>query len=199
MTEKQVTLPITGMHCTNCSDTVARELAKLDGVATANVNYATEKATVTFNPSVLDEIAIIERIKDIGYGVATGEIELPITGMHCVNCAATVEKALNKVQPGVVSATVNFATEKAQIAHIPGQVTPTDLIAAVEGAGYGVVQADPDQQLADVEQAARETEIHEQTRKFWIGVVFSPHCSFSAWRVTLRCWGLGPMPFGVTG
>ena len=68
MTEKQVTLPITGMHCTNCSDTVARELGKLDGVETANVNYATEKATVTFDSSVLDEGSIIERIKSIGYG-----------------------------------------------------------------------------------------------------------------------------------
>ena len=173
MTEKQVTLPITGMHCTNCSDTVARELGKLDGVAAANVNYTTEKATVTFNPSVLSEDTIIERIKDIGYGVATGEIELPITGMHCVNCAATVEKALNEMRPSVVSATVNFATEKAKIAYIPDQVTPTDLIAAIKGAGYGVVEADPDQQLADVEQAARETEIHDQTRKFWTGVAFS--------------------------
>jgi Cu+-exporting ATPase len=173
MTEKQVTLPITGMHCTNCSDTVARELGKLEGVAAANVNYATEKATVTFNPSVLSEDTIIERIKDIGYGVATGEIELPITGMHCVNCAATVEKALNEMGPSVVSATVNFATEKAKIAYIPGQVTPTNLIAAIEGAGYGVVEAAPDQQLVDVEQAAREAEIHDQTRKFWIGVAFS--------------------------
>ena len=77
------------------------------------------------------------------------------------------------MRPSVISATVNFATEKAKIAYIPGQVTPTDLIAAIEGAGYGVVQADPDQQLADVEQAAREVEIHEQTRKFWIGVGFS--------------------------
>ena len=173
MTEKQVTLPITGMHCTNCSDTVARELGKLDGVATADVNYATERATVTFNPSVLNENGIIERIQDIGYGVATGEIELPITGMNCVNCAASVEKALNEMRPSVVSATVNFATEKAKIAYIPGQVTPTDLIAAIKGAGYGVVEANPDQQLADVEQAARKAEIHEQTRKFWIGVAFS--------------------------
>ena len=172
MTEKQVTLPITGMHCTNCSDTIARDLRKLDGVVAADVNYATERATVTFNPSVLEEDLIIERISALGYEVATGEIELPITGMHCVNCAATVEKALNKVQPGVVSASVNFATEKAQIAYLPSQVTPTDLIAAIEGAGYGVVDADPDQ-LVDVDQAARETEIHEQTRKFWIGVVFS--------------------------
>ena len=173
MTEKQVTLPITGMHCTNCSETIARDLRKLDGVAAANVNYATEKATVTFNPSVLDESVIIERIKDIGYGVATGEIELPITGMNCVNCAATIEKTLNEMRPSVVSATVNFATEKAKVAYIPGQVTPTDLIAAIKGAGYGVVEADPDQQLADVEQAAREAEIHDQTRKFWIGVAFS--------------------------
>ena len=173
MTEKQITLPITGMHCTNCSETIARDLRKLEGVNVANVNYATEKATVTFNPSVLDENVIIERVKAIGYGVATGEIELPITGMHCVNCAATVEKVLNEMQPSVVSASVNFATEKAKIAYILGQVTPTDLIAAIEGAGYGVVEADPDQQLADVEQAARETEIDEQTRKFWVGVAFS--------------------------
>ena len=172
MTEKQVTLPITGMHCTNCSDTIARDLRKLDGVAAANVNYATEKATITFDPSVLDEGAVIKKIKDIGYGVATGEIELPITGMNCVNCAATIEKTLNKMQPGVVSATVNFATEKARIGYIPGQVAPADLIAAIEGAGYGVVETDPDQ-LVDTEQVARETEIHEQTRKFWIGVAFS--------------------------
>ena len=172
MTEKQVTLPITGMHCTNCSDTIARDLSKLNGVAAAEVNYATEKAMITFNPSLLDEGVIIEKIKDIGYGVAIGEIELPITGMSCVNCAATVEKALNKMQPGVVSATVNFATEKAHIAYIPGQVARTGLIAAIEGAGYGVIETESDQ-LVDAEQAARETEIHDQTRKFWIGVAFS--------------------------
>ena len=172
MTEKQVILPITGMHCTNCSDTVARELGKLDGVATANVNYATEKATVTFNPSILDEGDIVERVKGIGYGVATGEIELPITGMNCVNCAASVEKALNKLQPGVVSATVNFTTEKARIAYLPGQIARTDLVTAIEGAGYGVVEAESDQ-LVDAEQAARKIEVHEQTRKFWTGVAFS--------------------------
>ena len=172
MTEKRVILPITGMHCTNCSDTIARDLRKLDGVATANVNYATETATVAFNPSVLDENVIIGKIKTIGYGVATGEIELPITGMSCVNCAATVEKTLNKLQPGVVSASVNFATEQAQITYIPDQVIPADLIAAVEEAGYGVVEGESDQ-LADAEQAARATEIHNQTHKFWTGVVFS--------------------------
>ncbi len=100
------------------------------------------------------------------------QVTLPITGMNCVNCAATVEKVLNKMQPGVVSARVNFATEQAQIAYLPGQVTSTDLIAAIKGAGYGVIKAEADQ-LAEAEQAARETEIHDQTRKFWTGVACS--------------------------
>ena len=172
MTEKQITLPITGMHCANCSSTIERNLKKLDGVAEANVNYASEKATVVFDPSLLGEDAIIGKIKDVGYDVTTAKVELPITGMTCANCAATVERTLNKKVPGVVSANVNFASEKATVAYIPGQVTRADMVAAIEKAGYGVVEADADQ-LEDAEQAARETEIRDQTRKFWIGVLFS--------------------------
>ena len=172
MAEKQITLPVTGMHCANCSSTIERNLKKLNGVREATVNYATEKATVIFDPSVLGEDAIIGKIQDVGYGVATAKVELPITGMTCANCAATIERTLNKKVPGVVAATVNFATEKALVEYIPGQVTRADLVAAVEKAGYGVVEAEAGQ-LEDAEQAAREAEIRDQTRKFWTGVAFS--------------------------
>ncbi|MCZ6680782.1 MAG: heavy metal translocating P-type ATPase [Candidatus Poribacteria bacterium] len=172
MTEKQITLPITGMHCANCANTITRNLKKLDGVAEVSVNYATEKATVTFDPSVLDENAIINRIKDVGYGIPTATVELPITGMTCANCAATIERTLKKMAPDVVEATVNFATEKANVEYIPGEITPADLIAAIKAAGYGVVEADTDL-LEDAEGAAREAEIRDQTRKFWVGVAFS--------------------------
>jgi len=172
MSQKQITLPIIGMHCANCSSTIERNLKKLDGVAEANVNYATERATVIFDPSVLGEDAIVGKIKDVGYDVATAKVELPITGMTCANCAATVERTLNKKVPGVVAANVNFASEKATVEYIPGQVTRADMIAAIERVGYGVVEADAGQ-LEDAEQAAREAEIRDQTRKFWIGVLFS--------------------------
>jgi Cu+-exporting ATPase len=172
MAEKQVTLPVTGMHCANCSSTIERNLKKLEGVASANVNYATEKATIIFDPSLLGEDAIIGKIKDVGYGVATAKVELPITGMTCANCAVTIERTLNKKVPGVTEATVNFATEKATVEYIPGQVTRADMVAAIEKAGYGVVEAEAGQ-LEDAEQAAREAEIRDQTRKFWIGVAFS--------------------------
>ncbi len=172
MTEKQIILPITGMHCANCSATIERNLKKLDGVTEANVNYATEKATVIFDPSVLGEHAIVDRIEDVGYGVRTAKIELAITGMTCANCVATVERTLNKKVPGVIDATVNLATEKATVEYIPGQVTRADMVAAIERAGYGVVEADASE-LEDAEQAAREAEIRDQASKLAVGIIFT--------------------------
>ncbi len=67
-------------------------------------------------------------------------IELPITGMTCASCVARTERAIGKVQ-GVDKAAVNLATEKATVTFDPGAVSTGELVAAVEGAGYGVVTA----------------------------------------------------------
>ena len=72
--------------------------------------------------------------------MATARVDLPITGMTCANCAATIERTLNKKVPGVVSASVNLATETASVVYIPGQATRNDLLAAIEKAGYGVIE-----------------------------------------------------------
>ena len=53
--------------------------------------------------------------------------------MTCASCAARIEKKLNKLAG--VTATVNFATEKARVS-FPGGVSPDDLISVVERAGY---------------------------------------------------------------
>jgi Cu+-exporting ATPase len=60
-------------------------------------------------------------------------VELAIGGMTCASCAARVEKKLNRL--GGVTATVNLATETARVSY-PGTVSPDELIAAVEQAGY---------------------------------------------------------------
>ncbi len=67
---------------------------------------------------------------------------LPIEGMTCASCVSRVEKALKKV-PGVISAEVNLATEKAQVTVADGQTPVETLIAAVEKAGYVAHVADP--------------------------------------------------------
>ena len=84
----------------------------------------------------------------------TERIELPITGMTCASCANRVERTLNKLDG--VTATVNYATEKARVEFDPGTVAPAQLVDAVEAAGYQAVlpatgPAEPPRLLAEHE------------------------------------------------
>src|SRR5207253_1811617 len=66
--------------------------------------------------------------------VVTERLELPIEGMTCASCAARIERKLNKLDG--VTASVNYATEKAAVEYDPSQVTPDALLDAVEQVGY---------------------------------------------------------------
>jgi Cu+-exporting ATPase len=173
MTEEQITLPITGMTCANCANTIERNLKKLEGVKAASVNLASERATVVYDPELIGQDRIIQRISEVGYGVATAKAELPIVGMTCANCANTIERALKKL-PGVTAANVNLASERATIEYLPGTVELADLIATIRKVGYDVVETtaaavEPE----DAERAAREAEIRRQRRRLLIGIVFT--------------------------
>jgi Cu+-exporting ATPase len=61
-------------------------------------------------------------------------VDLDITGMTCASCAMRIEKKLNRLDG--VEATVNYATERARVAYDDAVVSPDDLVAAVESAGY---------------------------------------------------------------
>ena len=71
----------------------------------------------------------------IAAGGPVDRTDLDVSGMTCAACVARIEKTLLKV-PGVSEASVNLATESAQIRYAQGAVRPSELIAAVEGAGY---------------------------------------------------------------
>ncbi len=82
--------------------------------------------------------------------VAPERIELPIEGMTCASCAARIERKLNKLEG--VTASVNYATERAAVEYDPARVTPDSLVDAVEQVGYSarlpraetvVVEEDP--------------------------------------------------------
>jgi Cu+-exporting ATPase len=172
MATKQVNLPVTGMTCANCSLTIERNLKRLDGVEDAAVNLATEKASVIYDPSVVKEGDFLALIRDIGYDVPTAKAELPITGMTCANCALTIERTLRRLD-GVVSASANFATERASVEYLPGVVSLAAIQQAIRDVGYDVVVPAEGEAAEDVERAAREAEIRDQTHKFWVGVSFA--------------------------
>src|SRR5258708_2119881 len=70
---------------------------------------------------------------------------IAIEGMSCASCAMRVEKGLNKL-PGVLSATVNFATEQAAVAYFPDEMIIEQIVQKVEAVGYKaipIIQASP--------------------------------------------------------
>ena len=78
-------------------------------------------------------------------------LTLPVTGMTCANCVATVERNLKRLD-GVQSAVVNLSSERATVAFDPLKLGLNDLIARVERAGYGVASGEADlmiKRLAD--------------------------------------------------
>jgi Cu+-exporting ATPase len=169
---RQITLPITGMTCANCSTTIERNLKKMPGVADAAVNYASEKASITYDPAQANETEMRALIGDLGYGVATARIEIPVTGMTCANCSATIERNLKRM-PGVVNANVNLATERASVEFIPTLAGYGDFKGKIEDLGYGVVETKGLQAPADAEAQAREREIAQQRRLLWTGVALT--------------------------
>jgi len=89
------------------------------------------------DPSLVNPDELMRAVEGAGYGAASEGITLSISGMTCAACVVHVEKALNSVN-GVVTATVNLATERASLEYFPATADLSDLRAAVADAGYSV-------------------------------------------------------------
>ena len=165
-TKEQITIPITGMTCASCVSHVSHALEGTPGVEEVTVNLATEKATVRVASSKVGLDDLVSAVEDAGYGVGAEKATLAIGGMTCASCVSHVEDALGLVD-GVVSATVNLATERATVEYVSGVAGISDFRIAVEDAGYSVVSV-----LSDDEgEAATPREVSVLKHKFVISLV----------------------------
>jgi P-type Cu+ transporter len=154
---------VAGMTCASCSARVERTLGRLDGVSEANVNLATEQATIRFDPAALTPMQVLDAIKGAGYEPVVAETELSVTGMTCAACSARVERALGRVE-GVLAANVNLATERATLRYLPDVAPRERLVDAVRDAGYDVMEESAQQSRSDAERERREVE-HRSLRQ----------------------------------
>jgi Cu+-exporting ATPase len=129
----RLTLPVEGMHCAGCAGRVERALAALPGVKEASVNLATRRATV--EGESLNPAALREAVAKAGYTSPEETSEIGVEGMTCAGCAGRVERALAAL-PGVTDASVNLATRRATIRHMPDMVDRAALESAIRKAGY---------------------------------------------------------------
>ncbi|MDG4719517.1 MULTISPECIES: heavy metal translocating P-type ATPase [Thalassospira] len=152
--QAEISLPVEGMTCANCAGRVEKAIAGLDGVAEVDVNLALNFAHVRFDADKLNAANIADKIKDAGYSVPQQQLSYDIDGMTCANCALRVEKALSAM-PGVSSATVNFALERADIETFSDKVNDAAVIKAIEDAGYHATSRNKSAEGDDAESAGK--------------------------------------------
>ncbi|MFW5947780.1 MAG: cation transporter, partial [Gemmatimonadota bacterium] len=158
-------IPITGMTCAACASRVQKGLTRAPGVRDAGVNFATERATVEYDPSSTTVAELVEAVRASGYGARVEETELQVDGLDMAVTGAPVERELEALR-GVLRAEVNLASGTARVAFLPEVVDPSEFDAAVKSAGYELAApidvADP----AERERIAREREYRTLRNRF---------------------------------
>jgi len=168
--QHRVTLPLEGMTCASCAGRIERALTRVPGVASAQVNLAGERAEVTGDAALP---ALVGAVEKAGYRVPEAVFDLRIGGMTCASCVGRVERALRGV-PGVLEAQVNLATEAAHLRAVAGTELGV-LRAAVERAGYAVVESEAAAPAGDDGRGARDLVLAALlTAPFLVGMLGLP-------------------------
>ena len=135
----KLSLQITGMSCVNCAGRIEREVSALAGVESAAVNFAIARLTASFDETVISADSIMEKVRSLGYGVVKpeppGELTFSITGLHCANCVARLEKILRE-QPGISTAVVNLVAATGFVRFDPALLDKGAIFRIVIDAGY---------------------------------------------------------------
>ena len=167
------TVAISGMTCAACASRIERSVGKLEGIASAAVNLATEKLSIEYDENVQSLDKIKEIIVKIGYGIVEqtkAKVTIPIAGMTCAACASRIEKALGKAE-GILEVSVNLATEKATVSYDPDKTRLSAIRQIIEKIGYTPLEIEK-KAAVDEDKIRKEKEIKTLLYKFIVSAVF---------------------------
>lgn len=186
----KVTLDLEGMSCAACANAIESALKRAEGVTTAQVNLATEKAYVEYEPGVITRDDLVQVVRDVGYDVRQPKehATLKIGGMSCAACSAAVENALKNAE-GVLWANVNIATEKASIEFDPTKVDRDELARIVYETGYEVLDADDHEAGTSAEGEDEDVVKMRDARRRMLGTW--------AFTIPIMLWMIPEMFFGI--
>ncbi|NMP22471.1 heavy metal translocating P-type ATPase [Sulfobacillus harzensis] len=169
---------ISGMTCASCALRIEKGLSRYPGVADAHVNFGTEKATVTFDPTAVNLDALVSKIQDIGYKAITDTMRLkPSEPLEPANAAAFTERL--KRLDGVIQARFEASAESWVVTYLPESIRPADVRRQLKD--WGVPTEDLSAQR-DAAQEARQQEIRRWLTRFIVGGVFS--LPLAIWLIT---------------
>ncbi len=166
---KTISFQVTGMSCVNCSARVEREINSFPGVESATVNFAAAQLTASYDEQITSPEKIMEKVQSLGYGVVRpeppGELTFGVSGLHCANCVARLEKTLLE-QPGVTTAVVNLAASTGFVRFDPAQQNKGSIFRVVLDAGYTPLEPEQGEE-------AEASELTSQWHWFLFALVLS--------------------------
>lgn len=169
---KKETFKVEGMTCASCAAAIEKGLNRLDGVESANVNFATETLNVEFNKDKVSFEDINNKVSKLGYKLKDDEKQLTykVEGMTCASCAAAIEKVLKKMD-GVENVNVNFAAETVTFNYDSDKVGTREIKAKVEKLGYKLV--DQENKINDKHENLKKTELNSMRKKLIWSAIFT--------------------------
>ncbi len=147
--KEAIYLPLEDVESEHCALIVEKGLSQVKGVESHKVELNNRRAVLTVNSDEAISEAV-KAVKDLGYGVTTIKGTFPVLGMTCASCAVSTESIV-KSEPGVVSASVNFATGNLTVEYLPNMTDASKLQKAVQSIGYDLLVDDESEQQESLE------------------------------------------------
>ena len=162
---KRTVIKIGGMHCAGCVNSIQGLVSEISGVKKVEVNLATEKASIEFDPSHVKLDFIENAIKEIGYNVIYERISLQIGGISDSADAEKIEQSLIHIE-GIKSASVNYANSQLNIEYNSALLSLADIRKKVTDFGYEVLSE-------TASESAQDIEAKKLRHLFLIGIIFT--------------------------
>ena len=160
-----VYLPLEDVESEHCALIVEKGLAKVKGIERPKVELNNRRAVITID----DEESVaraVKAIEELGYGVTTVKDVFPVLGMTCASCAGSAESIV-RFQPGVVNASVNFATGNLTVEYLPNMTNAGKLQKAVQSVGYDLLIEDESRQQETLEEIHKKKFQQLKTKTIW--------------------------------
>lgn len=176
---QKIIVKIVGMHCSSCAVSIESILQGEEGVSNANVNFASEKLSITYDPQIISLDQIEKIMANMGYQLIIEldeagnkakeeqKTELKILCMHSTHCSNLIENALKNTK-GILAAEVQFANEKAIISYKTSEITKSEIKQAITDLGYQIEES----LTIDKEKELREKEVQDLKKRFITAFIF---------------------------
>ncbi|MBL7712689.1 MAG: copper-translocating P-type ATPase [Chitinophagaceae bacterium] len=165
-------LPLEDVESEHCALIVNKGLAQVKGIVSHKVELNNRRAAITVSDAEVVPDAV-KAVKDLGYGVTTVKSTFPVLGMTCASCAGSAESIV-KAQPGVISASVNFATGNLSVEYLPNMIHADELRKAVQSIGYDLLVEEEAKQQETLEAIHQKKFRTLKTRTIWAVVLSFP-------------------------